>query len=316
MVQARTKDIFCLFVEYKKYKEMTVELNRTSSKENVDTCNDIVATFTEGRSNIIEHFKLIKKYFKHYKNDETHTSSKWCLYINFWLNNEIRNGEKELDKQTFDLYQKFINCDNDLKDITKCKSSDIYYFDEKTFDQVKEIYDIYENYMGFDAFKDKDDISLPCHYAQSCTNKFNNIINTGVHRNNNNLSNVLQDIKHLFEKNGLTSFKKCEKNIPELLPITKGQADESTQSRTPSHSFNLTPILPSTVGIVLFSFFTYKFTPLGPFLRYRVMNKKNTLNELEEKSKYLYMMSENKGILPENSMFNMQYHTLQNHKLE
>ncbi|KMZ98990.1 hypothetical protein PVNG_03829 [Plasmodium vivax North Korean] len=245
-------------LEYKKYKEMTVELNRTSSKENVDTCNDIVTTFTEGRSNIIEHFKLIKKYFKHYNTNGTHDNSKWCLYINFWLNNKIRTEEKQLNKNTFHLYQKFINCDDEIKIITKCKSSDIYYFDEKIFDQVKKIYDLYDDYMVFDAYKNSTTYSIPCLYAKRCTENFNSIIGTGVHRNNNHLSNVLQDIKHLFEKNGLTSFKKCEKNIPELLPITNELVVESSQSITPSRSINLTPILPATLGIVLFSFFMYK----------------------------------------------------------
>ncbi|EDL42862.1 variable surface protein Vir6, putative [Plasmodium vivax] len=320
MVQARTKDIvtfnFCLFVEYKEYKNKVNDFYRTSNSENIKTCNNIFPTDAEGRLNIIKHFKLIKKYFNHYKNNETHNSNKWCSYINFWLNNELKNEDNKLGSKIFDLYQKFINCDNEIKGITKCESSDIYYFEENTFDQVKKMYDLYDDYIYVDAFKTNTDNSIPCSYAREFTEKFNNIIETGVHKNNDHLYNALQDIKHLFEKIGLASLKTCEPSIPELLPITKGQADESTQSRTPSHSFNLTPILPSTVGIVLFSFFTYKFTPLGPFLRYRVMNKKNTLNELEEKSKYLYMMSENKGILPENSMFNMQYHTLQNHKLE
>ncbi|KMZ76700.1 hypothetical protein PVIIG_05312 [Plasmodium vivax India VII] len=244
--------------KYKANKDTLVNFNNKRNQEKVDTCNYIVPKNTEGRSNIIEHFKLIKKYFKHYNNNQEHTSSKWCSYINFWLNNEIRNEGNQSEKQTFDFYKKFINCDNELKDITKCKSSDIYYFDEKTFGQVKEIYDIYEKYRGFNAFKSGNNNLLPCSYAREFTEKFNNIIETGVHRNNNNLSNVLQDIKHLFEKNGLTSLKTCEPSIPELLPITYGHVDESTQSRTPSHSFNLTPILPSTVGIVLFSFFTYK----------------------------------------------------------
>ncbi|KMZ95718.1 hypothetical protein PVMG_05318 [Plasmodium vivax Mauritania I] len=244
-------------LEYKANKN-TLENFYKRNQEKVDTCNSIVPTNAEGRSNIIEHFKLIKKYFKHYKNDETHNSSKWCLYINFWLNNKIRTEEKQLNKNTFHLYQNFINCDDEIKIITKCKSSDIYYFDEKIFDQVKKIYDLYDDYMFFDAFKNSTTYSIPCLYAKRCTENFNSIIGTGVHRNNNHLSNVLQDIKHSFEKNGLTSFNKCEEDIPELLPITNELVEESSQSITPSRSINLTPILPATLGIVLFSFFMYK----------------------------------------------------------
>ncbi|KMZ88624.1 hypothetical protein PVBG_04832 [Plasmodium vivax Brazil I] len=245
-------------LEYKANKDTLVNFNNKRNQEKVDTCNYIVPKNTEGRSNIIEHFKLIKKYFKHYKNDETHNSSKWCSYINFWLNNELKIEDNKLGSKIFDLYQKFINCDNEIKGITKCKSSDIYYFEENTFDQVKKMYDLYDDYIYVDAFKTNTDNSTLCIYAQLCAEKFNSLIKTGLHRNNDNLSNALQDMKHQFEQNRLTFFKTCEPSIPELLPITIEQVVESPQSITPSRPINLTPILPSTVGVVLFSFFMYK----------------------------------------------------------
>ncbi|GAB69514.1 CYIR protein [Plasmodium cynomolgi strain B] len=185
-------------------------------------------------------------YFKHYKNNVKHSSSKWCSYINFWLNNKIRNEEDVLDNNTFHLYQKFINCDFEIKDMTECKSSDIYYYDEKTFDQVKEIYDLYDDYMDFYAFKNNEDNVIACSSAKACTEKFNIIIKTGEHRNNDHLYNALQDIKHLFEKNGLTSFNNYSSgNIP-------------------------------------FFIFMYKFTPIGSLIRRRIGSKNRNIHNFNE----------------------------------
>ncbi|SCA59859.1 hypothetical protein PVT01_000048000 [Plasmodium vivax] len=64
-----------------------------------------------------------------------------CNYINYWLNKTVRDSEYNVNKQNFNIFDKFMQDDPKIKEgPTTCKSK-LSYMDNETFEKMKKLYD-------------------------------------------------------------------------------------------------------------------------------------------------------------------------------
>ncbi|SBT57870.1 PIR Superfamily Protein [Plasmodium ovale wallikeri] len=171
--------------EYSTYTEKTEYVSKFKNISNfgeyqdVNSCENIVPLGYQNRNIILNNFRKIKEFLKHYKNDNTCNNCSHFRYLNFWMNKEMESN-KMLNDSTIDLYNKFMKCDSDVKLIHKDKY-DIYEIKYDSYKISDELYDLYSQCQGFINYK---------------------TTNTGT--------------TCAFAKNEVLTFQKCQESIPSL----------------------------------------------------------------------------------------------------
>ncbi|SBT84208.1 PIR protein [Plasmodium ovale] len=291
------EEVYCSAEEYKSHNTL-IKTYRPDNSNKAESCIVGISDPTK-RSKILEDFSKLKRYLINYKSGCNQlNNTRCCSYINFWLNNELR--ENELNEINFDSYRKFINFDQELLEKRMCVY-DIYYLNDDRFEKTKELYYLYDQYNMFIAYKDKK-YEIACAYAKSCVEKYNDMINK--YYDSGNLLSELKSTKDLFEKNGLLSMEKCEYSIPPLKPLPpKVNLSLSLSSLVPI------PFLAAIVGILPILLFVYKFTPLGSLLHNLIKNNRTILNNFEEENHELMQFIQRNNKNSENRPYTIAYNS-------
>ncbi|SBS90541.1 PIR Superfamily Protein, partial [Plasmodium ovale curtisi] len=268
------EEVYCSATEYKTHDDL-IKTYRTNNSNNAESCIVGISDSTK-RSKILEDFSKLKKYLIHYKSGlDKSNHTRYCSYINFWLNNELRKNK--LNEINFDSYIKFINFDQELLKKPMCVY-DIYYLNDDRFKKTQELYDLYDQYHGYLSFKNNQNY-VACVYAKSCAEKYNDMISKYTYYDSGNLLSELESTKELIEKNVMLTIQDCKNDIPSLKPLPpKVNLSLSLSSLVPI------PFLAAIVGILPILLLVYKFTPLGPLLHKLIKNNRTILNNFEEEN--------------------------------
>ncbi|SBS99178.1 PIR Superfamily Protein, partial [Plasmodium ovale curtisi] len=279
---------YCSAEEYKSHDTL-IKTYKPDNSNKAESCIIGISDPTK-RSKILEDFSKLKRYLINYKSGCNQlNNTRCCSYINFWLNNELR--QNELNEINFDSYKKFINFDQDLLEKQMCVY-DIYYLNDDRFKKTEELYDLYDQYNMFISFKDtKNDIA--CAYAKSCSEKYNDMISKYTYYDSGNLLSELESTKDLFEEKGLLTIKNCEYPIPPLKPLPP--------------KVNLSLSLSSLVPI---PFLAAIFTPLGSLLHNLIKNNRTILNSFEEENHELMQFIQRNNKNSENRPYTIAYNSV------
>ncbi|SBS93799.1 PIR Superfamily Protein [Plasmodium ovale curtisi] len=299
------EDFYCSYTEFKNYNEKSKTFKPTEIDRYTKSCaDDIKKEFSENTD--IKHiFTKLKKILEHYKNPNPQNSNKYYGYINYWLKNELTENDL-FNKNTTDFCNKFKNCDSEIELLNK-RISDINSKDNNLFERINELYNVYYDYFNFKSFESSKTIN--CTYAKQCVNKYNNIVDNYASNDKSNLLNELQNLKHLFNENGIFSVQGCEKEIPKLKPLPEANKSEVTSSSLSSSSLVPIPVIAATVGIFPLLLLLYKHTPLVSLLYYRIIGKKNKLINVAQENHELSFLDERNNVFADNESYNLIYNS-------
>ncbi|SBT00290.1 PIR Superfamily Protein [Plasmodium ovale curtisi] len=142
------------YLSHKDYNDYKSKLTNFRPHYNHVTDNSCFSVVNEGiteYSNISEHFKKLQQYLDYYRTKMNECkSNKCCIYINYWLNDQVRNNHSSLNISHFDFYTKYMACYGP-KNNNFCES--YIYLMQEEFKFMKELYDLYDAYDDYIPLK-------------------------------------------------------------------------------------------------------------------------------------------------------------------
>ncbi|SBT00527.1 PIR Superfamily Protein [Plasmodium ovale curtisi] len=301
------EDFYCSYTEFTKYNDKSKSFSSTEiSNYNTESCDHVISDKFKKETNIKDIFKKLKKILEHYKNHNLQNSNKYYGYINYWLKTQL-TGTDLLNKNTTDFCNEFESCDSEIKLLNK-RISDINSKPNDLFERINELYSVYDDYYIFKSFESSmSSESIKCVYAKQCVNKYNNIVDNYASNDKSNLLNELQNLKHLFNENGIFSVQDCEKEIPKLKPLPEANKSEVISSSLSSSSLVPIPVIAATVGIFPLLLLLYKHTPLVSLLYNRIIGMKNKLINVAQENHELSFLDERNQAFSDNESYNLIY---------
>ncbi|SBS93775.1 PIR Superfamily Protein [Plasmodium ovale curtisi] len=302
------EDFYCFYTEFTNYKDKSKSIKPTEINEYTKSCAQVINDKFQDKTNIEEVLTKIKKFLKYYKNSDSQNSNKYYGYINYWLKTQL-TGNDPLIKNTTDFYNMFKNCDSDVELLNK----KFLYINSKQndlFKRINELYSVYDDYYIFISYKSsmssKNFESIKCVYAEQCVKKYNNIVDNYASNDKSNLLYELQNLKHLFNQNGIFSLQGCEKEIPTLKPLPEENKSEIISSLSSSSLIPI-PAIAATVGIFPLLLLLYKHTPLVSLLYNRIIGTKNKLINVAPENHELSYFDERNNVFADNESYNLIY---------
>ncbi|SBT01835.1 PIR Superfamily Protein, partial [Plasmodium ovale curtisi] len=174
--------------------------------------DDIKPGDTNERDSIIMDCLRLKKYIMEFDNKEPCQNKNCCAYINYMLNKGVRSYGNS-HKSIFGYYISYINhhSNDQIKNICGPK---IKHMNEGEYAKIEKLSNTYDLYKHFISYK----YGTGCSIAKSCSRKYNDIIITYTHINDDKFCKALKDFKNEFEANEKISTGVCYSEIEILLP--------------------------------------------------------------------------------------------------
>ncbi|SBS95733.1 PIR Superfamily Protein [Plasmodium ovale curtisi] len=293
---------YCPHNEYNEFKNILESFNTIANDGYNQACFDIFNETIRGNQKLLGYFKQLKQYLEKYKNNTSCKTSNCCRYINYWLNDKVRNLY-DLNRNDFHLFQKYAKCE-EHKETFKC-TSDIYLLSEEEFQSVNELYELYDAYYAYISVKNNSNVS--CDYANKFTNKHNNLVYKCNYKENNNMCNEIKTVTELFETNLVETSKVCGRKLTKLLTIPDAYATEKIKVSEFLRSISPMPVFPSIIGISLTLLFLYKFTPIGSLLLGKINKNKIISSNLQDQTQEFLYNSEEENSNYKKRRYNISY---------
>ncbi|SBS92873.1 PIR Superfamily Protein [Plasmodium ovale curtisi] len=296
---------YCPYAEYECFKKNLNGFSTNITGDHSTVCHNTLNETIKGDQRILGYFKQLKMYLQKYNNSGTSKSSNSCRYINYWLNDKMRNLD-ELNPDNFYLFKKYAECEEHGQKF-KCTSG-IYLLPEEEYKSINELYELYDAYYTYSSFKSNSYVS--CDYANTFTHKHNNLVYKCNYKENNNMCNELKIVRELFEKNIVETRNVCGRKLIKLLTIPDAYASEKIKASEFLSSISPMPVLPSIIVISVILLFLYKFTPIGS-LFLRQINRKNIIsNNLDEQTQEFLYNSNKENSNYEKRSYNIAYKSI------
>ncbi|SBT57791.1 PIR Superfamily Protein [Plasmodium ovale wallikeri] len=107
MTNSEIVEKYCSYEEYNKYVSKLEGISSHGIYQDDRTCTNIVSSVHIRKNDILKHFRVIKKFLKHYKTHNSCNNNSCYHYLNFWLNEEMKKL-KILNDNTIGLYNTFM----------------------------------------------------------------------------------------------------------------------------------------------------------------------------------------------------------------
>ncbi|KMZ83359.1 hypothetical protein PVBG_06204 [Plasmodium vivax Brazil I] len=143
-------------------------------------------TFYEFKKLIIRHYSFLQ-----------HGKDKCCNYINYWLNKKVRESDYRVDKQNFEIFDKFMRVDAKIKGSSIDCVSKLSYMDTDTFEKMKKLYDLYDY---FSDLKKSENPSSLCKNISFLAEKYESAFKK-CNENDNYFCKMLTSLKDIKQKN-------------------------------------------------------------------------------------------------------------------
>ncbi|SBT02080.1 PIR Superfamily Protein [Plasmodium ovale curtisi] len=309
---ATPNEEYNIFTHFDEYKKLQLRNQDDPQLGHIDEnfCNDIGSKF-KNQEKIIKHCKQFLFLCREYNmliSLRSITSSNIFGIMNYRLNSDLRDIA-EIDVLKSQFYPAITNHSKQ-----KLKGFDsivnLYRIEDNEFNNLKVLYDLYDNfYNGINIYRgtyQKQTCNNVCPYKIKCAILFNDNIDKCPLSNKSKFCEELEKFRKKYTSDSICAH--CSE-APTLEPrkndgyverrTSTGEEDSNlrmrrdTQESPNSQSFIklsvITPIILCTaVGIFLFLYLFYKFTPLGSLLYTMLLKKKiirhNFQDEKDEES--------------------------------
>ncbi|SBT56197.1 PIR Superfamily Protein [Plasmodium ovale wallikeri] len=175
-----------------------------------------VSAYMVDGKRIIEDSITLKKYLLHFNTIESCNKDNCCGYLNYWLNQKARMYNNS-SNSILTKYNDYMNEDSELKEKGLCISK-INHMDTNKYEQMDELYKIYEKYKYYKYYKLHQNELIACSRVKGCATGYNDILSKYPKIEDTKFCKVLKDFKDTFENDDWVLSKKCNSEIPHLLP--------------------------------------------------------------------------------------------------
>ncbi|CAI7723984.1 Plasmodium vivax Vir protein, putative [Plasmodium vivax] len=196
--------------DYIKVKESfdytpTEEIDYVSAR---DLIKDIHNTPTKGEM-LYKTFYDFKKFVRRHYCFVTIDQYSCCNYINYWLNKTVRESDYNVDKQKFEIFDKFMQVDPKIKDSSIDCVSKLSYMDDDMFEKMKKLYELYDY---FTDLKKKENSSSLCKNISSLAEKYDSAFKK-CNENDNYFCKMLTNLKDVIARDELVAKNICTQSI-------------------------------------------------------------------------------------------------------
>ncbi|CAI7724167.1 PIR protein [Plasmodium vivax] len=244
---------------------LSIAQSPSLKKNYSDSCKSIIISKLKLSDKYTDVCAVIKGYLMYFfKNPTGFSNNIYCGYLNYWLNEQLRNlNDYACDTTTF--YTTISNNDNDFSTNLNMCQGKIFHLDASEFNNTDVLYKIYEAFREFKSkVRNTQNHNDSCKYAKECSRLYKSIINQCVPDKSNSLCDELNIIRNEFYTGEWLIGKNiCMEADPLLSPeeIHKKQLEHSIQRTsggeessflTPTISFSMIIFGIVSVLIILF----------------------------------------------------------------
>ncbi|CAI7724307.1 VIR protein [Plasmodium vivax] len=135
-----------------------------------------------------------------------------CIYVNYWLNNELNKSYYNERKYEFDVFKDFANKFTRVRGRTLDNSCSSYMedYNEVKWKRIKILYELYDEFEKFMSSKNYN--TLQCYEINFLRNIFNEFINNNDGKDDELMDKLIK-FKELLKKNPLLIKAKCQNEI-------------------------------------------------------------------------------------------------------
>ncbi|SBT83080.1 PIR protein [Plasmodium ovale] len=233
-----------------------------------------------------------------------------CDFLNFWLNNKLRENVNNGSIEVKGFYEKIKNKDNEF--FTKNNELDDYMriIDLDILENMKLLYELYDtkqnilNIMLKQDYSDNGETLCP-EYLKKC---YDNYIQ-GIDKCLNDYGDFCKEIKKFkhYYKYGIEEVPDQSEycNISEYFRLPEYDSALEKRRKIMTIKILSTPLIMSFVIPLL-----YKYTPLGPFLRTKINTVKNKwMNSDEYGSELSSLPTDIEDNIYDNGEYNIGYYS-------
>ncbi|VUZ99331.1 PIR protein [Plasmodium vivax] len=235
-------------------------------------------------------------------------------YLSYWLLQEFNTNKVKFSNISENFYNNNKKTYNNFFSMESLKSA-VEIIQPMNFEDMNILDNLYKNYSEIYAIisSGTENVKESCsQYIEQCNNYFE----LGNNKCSDNSSDFCKAI-HSFKESYENSFKLYGiEDIWDSFKLKESQSKDkiseqkSTELITENEKSNMfTPILAPIIGLVGTSIISYKFTPLGPWLRNTVNKKKEIKNTINRETHGLLNGDENNNININSGPYNVRYHS-------
>ncbi|KMZ88495.1 hypothetical protein PVBG_06156 [Plasmodium vivax Brazil I] len=135
-----------------------------------------------------------------------------CIYVNYWLNNELNKSYYNERKYEFDVFKDFANKFTRVRGRTLDNSCSSYMedYNEVKWKRIKILYELYDEFEKFMSSKNYN--TLQCYEINFLRNIFNEFINNNDGKDDELMDKLIK-FKELLKKDPLLIKAKCQNEI-------------------------------------------------------------------------------------------------------
>ncbi|SCA59673.1 VIR protein [Plasmodium vivax] len=258
MTTGVTEETYYNYADYCSFKNKFESYNSHLSEDvNIDETS-IPAPIDENKKHTFtEQHKIIKTYLENSITNDLKNESKYCGYLNYWLNKGVSMTYNDKKKLFFNYFKTFIEKSFGKKKSNTCITK-LEHMDDELLDKMVKLYDLYDYYENNHLSLSRAyGNSYVCGQFEGLVKDYNTVIDKYKEKGGDRLLNKLRDliclIKHdkwlskndcktkvfqLFSQksNSLYDKSSCETLEPELLKLTDLMKKElSKDHETPSY---------------------------------------------------------------------------------
>ncbi|SBT55822.1 PIR Superfamily Protein [Plasmodium ovale wallikeri] len=306
------------------YYQMLVQLfiERKTEVENVKNCDnfssDKILSQNSSATQICKEFKFLYKSLSKYRGGKITEDDPFSEddrnFLNYWLNDKLRNNNKDLSICVRETYDEIKNKDVTFFSKHRELENYLHVIDPDILENIKILYELYNAKQKIiDIMLNQDDSinkeNLCQDNLENCHKKYrdgmNNCLN-GYYDFYKALKLFEKDYKHLIEKVPDES-EKCKYSeyfrLLEYDPVL-----EENQRRTRTYKIMSAPLL-MLLAIPLL----YKYTPFGPFLRSKIrMINDKWMNMNKNESELLSEFPDVEDNISDNGEYSLGYYSVTN----
>ncbi|KNA02399.1 hypothetical protein PVNG_01553 [Plasmodium vivax North Korean] len=204
------------YFKYKEYSEIKKSfVYKPDSDFNISFVNEIIKlipnTITK-EEELYATFYQLKKFISRNHSFYEYNPDNCCNYINYWLNKTVRDSKYGIDEHNFKYFDDFMQLDPKASDGPFNCISKLSYMDTDTFHKMEKLYELYDY---FTELKESDDPSSLCRNISNMAAKYKGMMQECKDKDNN-LCDVLKNLKYLIDTDKLVAKNICKTNIFDL----------------------------------------------------------------------------------------------------
>ncbi|SBS99879.1 PIR Superfamily Protein [Plasmodium ovale curtisi] len=315
-MSSRVPDIYSFFKSFKDYSLYDVYIDKEFTQHKIQkTCNSFSNSAriskTESANNICEKFIRLYNIICSTKSQKPNQSldSNDIAYLNYWLNNKLRNATISHNITVKDFYERMSLREEEFVGNDTFEKK-LYDLEENHFNNMNLLNYLYDNYgvifKNISSNKEKEKISCLQNAQEFIDNYKKCIIQCPL--DDTHFCKALKHFKEEYNKTFFGAHSITEKCIDKELLKLPTYEDVSIGDK-----INVAgTILGPSIGTLLASIFLYKFTPFGQWIHAKIRRNKGEDSKLYEENDSLFLNISDNEISFDRNPYHISYDSVVN----